>query len=115
MEFCSNCGKRLVYKPKGKMTLYCIKCRKKVEASRKKVIDKKISKIPNSKNDKSDSIVVLDKKSLKLRTLPTVDCECFKCKGKKAETWTLDLGSEDNSQATFFRCTSCSHTWRETD
>lgn len=67
------------------------------------------------KNDYTDAIIVIDKKLQKLKTLPTVDSECFKCKGKKAETWTLDLGSEDNSQAIFFRCTSCGYTWRETD
>lgn len=96
------------------MVLYCSKCRKKSETLKNKLA-KKVSNASDQKNDRAENIVILDKKSLKLRTLPTVDVECFQCKGKKAETWRLDLGSEDNSQAVFFRCTSCGHTWRETD
>jgi len=52
-------------------------------------------------NDPTDGIVLIDKKAQKLRTLPIVDADCFKCKGKKAETWKLDLGSEENMQTVF--------------
>ena len=115
MEFCSSCGARLILKSKGKLTLYCSKCKKKFEPSEKNLMKDIENNSSYPKNDHTEAIIVIDKKLQKLKTLPTVDSECVKCKGKKAETWTLDLGSEDNSQAIFFRCTSCGYTWRETD
>ncbi len=115
MEFCSNCGTRLVYKSRDKSALYCSKCRKKSESSGEKLRKGSFSKPSQSRSDCADGIVVLDRKVLKLRTRPRVDSDCVKCNGKKAETWTLDLGSEDHSQAIFFRCVSCGHTWRETE
>lgn len=60
-------------------------------------------------------IAVIDSQVQKLRTLPSVNASCPKCEGKKAETWSMAFGSEDNSQATFYRCVSCEHTWRETE
>ncbi len=116
MDFCSNCGSRLTYDSHGKKKLYCLKCKKKFETSdEKKEKGSSIvqSKSVNAHDDKG--IVILDKKTLKLRTLPRVDADCYKCNGKKAETWALNLGSEDNSQAIFFRCVSCGHTWRQTE
>jgi transcription factor S len=113
MEFCPTCGTRLIYeKAKGKKpVLYCPKCKKKFDLGANET--KKESML--SKKDRADSIVLIDKKAQKLRTLPTVDADCYKCKGKKAETWKLDLGSEDNMQAIFYRCIRCGHTWRVTD
>jgi DNA-directed RNA polymerase subunit M len=115
MEFCATCGTRLTYeKSKGKkLALYCPKCKKKFDSGVNEIKKEKKAMLP--KNDHTDGIVLIDKKAQKLRTLPIVDADCFKCKGKKAETWKLDLGSEDNMQAIFYRCTRCGHTWRETD
>ena len=88
---------------------------KKSELSGETFMNIKSRNIFFQKRDSLENIVVLDKKAMKLRTLPQVDFNCIKCKEKIAETWTLDLGSEDNSQATFFRCISCGHTLRETE
>ena len=115
MQFCSICGTRLITKNKGKIALHCPKCKKNFECSGEKIWKEKANVPSQTRSDFPEGIVVLDKNVQKLRTLPTVDSECIKCKGKKAETWTLDLGSEDNLQATFFRCVSCGHTWRETE
>ena len=115
MEFCSNCGTRLIYNPRGKLQLYCLKCKKKFETSGENLPNDKSTSLTKSKKNDTNGIVILDKQTLKLRTLPRVDAECYKCNGKKAETWTLNIGSEDNSQATFFRCISCGHTWRQTE
>ena len=115
MDFCSICGTRLTYDSTGKKKLYCQKCKKKFETLNEKKEQDSIADQSKSKKINGNGIVILDKKTLKLRTLPRVDADCYKCNCKKAETWTLNLGSEDNSQATFFRCVSCGHTWRQTE
>ncbi len=115
MDFCSNCGTRLTYDSKEKKKLYCLKCKKKIETSVEQMGNESIADQTKSKKIDDNGIVILDKKTLKLRTLPRVDADCYKCNCKKAETWALNLGSEDNSQAIFFRCVSCGHTWRQTE
>ena len=107
MDFCSNCGTRLTYDSNGKKRLYCQKCKKKYETSKEEM-----GKESSTEQSKSKDV---DQKTLKLRTLPRLDADCYKCNCKKAETWALNLGSEDNSQAIFFRCVSCGHTWRQTE
>ena len=115
MDFCSNCGTRLTYDSRGKKKIYCQKCKKKHETSEEEMGKESSTEQPKSKDVDHKGIVILDKKTLKLRTLPRVDADCYKCNCKKAETWALNLGSEDNSQAIFFRCVSCGHTWRQTE
>jgi len=111
MEFCPSCGTRLICKPQSKVRFYCTKCGRKSEFSGIKFLKEK------SMNTKlfDSGIAVIDSQVQKLRTLPSVNASCPKCEGKKAETWSMAFGSEDNSQVTFFRCTSCRHTWRETE
>lgn len=115
MDFCSTCGTRLTYDSHGKKKLYCLKCKKKFESSVGEVGKESVADQLKSKKSDDKGIVILDKKTLKLRTLPRVDADCYKCNCKKAETWALNMGSEDNSQAIFFRCVSCGHTWRQTE
>ena len=115
MHFCSICGTRLITKTRCKIAFHCPKCKKNFDCSGEKILKERSNVLSETRGDFPEGIVVLDKNVQKLRTLPTVDSECIKCKGKKAETWKLDLGSEDNSQAIFFRCVSCGHTWRETE
>jgi DNA-directed RNA polymerase subunit M len=111
MEFCPNCGTRLIYKAKSKVNLYCTRCKYKSGFSGIKYLKVK----PATTKRYDTGIAVLDKQLQKLRTFPIVNLACQKCEGRKVETWTMAFGSEDNSQATFFRCTSCRHTWRETE
>ena len=106
MEFCSSCGKRLIYQRKSKLKLYCPKCKKDFQ------LDKNVVNNITQKNRKY-GIILIDNKAIKFRTRPTVDTYCKKCEGKKAETWILDLGSEDKLQSIFFRCIKCGNTWRE--
>ena len=115
MNFCAKCGKRLVPHAGEKKVMFCSKCKLKIENLDTIEKDKIKSKLLRSKNDHKEGVVVLDKKVTKLKTLPTVDILCEKCNSKKAETWKVDLGSEDNSQAIFYRCLSCGHTWRITE
>jgi DNA-directed RNA polymerase subunit M/transcription elongation factor TFIIS len=111
LEFCPSCGTRLIYKSKSKAGLYCTKCGYKSNFSTEKNLKKKLI----TENPSYSSIAILDRKTLNLRTLPIVNACCQKCNGTKAETWSLAMGSEDVSQATFFRCVSCGYTIREID
>lgn len=111
MEFCPNCGTRLIFKSKSKVSLYCTRCKYKSDFSGIKFLKEK----PMTTKRFDTSIAVLDSQVLKLRTLPIVNVSCQRCAGKKAETWTMAFGSENNSQSTFFRCISCGHTWRENE
>ena len=111
MEFCPKCGTRLIYKSKSKVSLYCAKCKSKSDFSGTKFLKEKT--VTTKRFD--TGIAVVDRQIQKLRTLPIVNSLCQKCEGKKAETWSIAFGSEDNSQATFFRCISCGHTWRLTE
>jgi DNA-directed RNA polymerase subunit M/transcription elongation factor TFIIS len=107
MNFCSNCGSRLINK---QSVLLCPKC-KQTDSSHEHIsIGNRIRKRASRLN-----LVILDKKDRNLKALPTVNTQCPKCSGKTAETWTVAFGSEDNFQATYFRCVSCGHTTRQLD
>jgi DNA-directed RNA polymerase subunit M len=107
MEFCPKCGARLIHDFTDKKPLHCSKCRYVSKTSKTKKIQNKIEKEP--------SVVVIDKKMLEMKTFPTIEVECPKCKGKIAEVWSMTMGSNEKSDATFYRCTSCRHTRRESD
>jgi len=77
--------------------------------SKEKFLQGNFSMVKPSKS----SIVILDRKTLDLRTLPTIGAQCQKCGGNKAETWTVTVGSVGVSSITFCRCVSCGYTWRE--
>ena len=108
MDFCPECGKRLIYKRRSRGLLYCIKCGYESEPVKANFrVRSSVAKISN--------VAVIDKEMLNLRTLPTVGARCEKCGQRKAETWTVAVGSIGLSSITFHRCVSCGHTWREID
>ena len=112
MEFCENCGKRLVPEKQGKdIVLVCSKCglKKKTEDKGKVVVPSPISE------DKpvQESIAVIGRKEQKLRTLPTVRIECPKCGNNLAFVWQVQTRGSDESSTQFFRCTKCNFTFRE--
>ena len=107
MEFCPRCGTRLIHKFRINVSLYCRICG--YERSSKGYLQQlKFNSAPSN-----SGIAILDKKALNLRTLQTIRNNCPICGGKKAETWTVMVGSEGASSVTFFRCLSCGHTRRE--
>lgn len=107
MEFCPRCGSRLICDVSGKKPTHCSKCKYVEKTSKTECIPKKI--------EKESGLLIIDKKMKKMKTFPTVTVECPKCGGKKAEVWTMTMGSQEKSDATFFRCLSCGHTRREND
>ncbi|MDQ5869430.1 MAG: transcription factor S [Thermoproteota archaeon] len=45
-------------------------------------------------------------------TLPTTSTDCPKCGNNLAFWWMLQTRSADEATTQFYRCTQCSHTWR---
>lgn len=60
-------------------------------------------------------IMIVDDEGEKIRTLPTIQIKCPKCGNNLAFWWLRQLRAADESEVRFFRCTECSHTWRQYD
>jgi DNA-directed RNA polymerase subunit M/transcription elongation factor TFIIS len=111
VDFCPQCGALLkIVAPKKAPLLACPKC-----AYNKPIEQNEVTK-QNVHRGHPVEIAVIDKnKEATLRPLPTVIAICPKCGKNKSETWTIAVGGETaNSTVTFFRCTTCGHTRRET-
>lgn len=114
LEFCPKCGKRLVpkkQKDKKDMVWVCSKCgfKKKAESGGKVVVPL----VVKESKPFQESIAVIGREEQKLRTLPTVKVECPKCGNNLAFVWQVQTRGSDESSTQFFRCTKCSHTFRE--
>jgi DNA-directed RNA polymerase subunit M len=113
MEFCPDCGMRLIStreKMEKKVIFYliCPKCGyKKNEGDKPSVVPKAIKRSPQ------ESIAIIGKEVQKLRTLPTVKIECPKCGNNTAFAWSVQTRGTDESSTQFFRCTKCNFTFRE--
>jgi DNA-directed RNA polymerase subunit M len=113
MEFCPDCGTRLVStseKKRKKVVFYleCPKCGyKKKTGDKPSVVPKAIERPPQ------ESIAIIGKEEQKLRTLPTVRIECPKCGNNTAYVWQVQTRGTDESSTQFFRCTKCNYTFRE--
>lgn len=110
MEFCLQCGTRLVPKRKeGKKKgfLVCPKCGYKKRAEM--LIPASAFPEPGGE----DRIIVIGKKEQKLKTMPTVTVECPKCGNNLAYVWQVQTRGADESSTQFFRCTKCGYTFRE--
>ena len=110
MNFCPKCGSILQPTKKGPSTLRCPKCKYQKIVEHKE-LDKKIS----LHLGKVAEIAVIDQsKEAMLRLLPTIHMVCEKCGNNESETWTVEAADETiHSTITFFRCTRCKATRRE--
>ncbi len=113
LEFCPKCGKRLIPKKKDKKDVVwvCPKCgfKKKPESGAKVIVPL----VVKESKPFQESIAVIGREEQKLRTLPTVKIECPKCGNNVAFAWQVQTRGSDESSTQFFRCTKCSHTFRE--
>ena len=108
MNFCPECGVLLQVAKKG-VTLRCPKCKYQKPLKQGETTTKL-----NTRLGKPVEIAVIDRKAASLRQLSTVRIVCPVCGHTKSETWTVETASETiHSTVTFFRCTSCGATRRE--
>ncbi|NOZ81533.1 MAG: transcription factor S [Candidatus Micrarchaeota archaeon] len=106
MEFCEKCGSLMVpKKTKKSAILECRKCGK-----RKFIKDKKDFKIVQKTSETGRKTVVVDSE---MEVLPKTKTQCPKCENNEAFWWMQQTRSADEPPTRFFRCTKCSHTWRE--
>lgn len=45
--------------------------------------------------------------------LPTIKIDCPRCENNEAVWWMLQTRSADEPTTQFYRCSKCSHTWRD--
>lgn len=112
MEFCPECGTRMVSRRKKdgtKVTVQtvCTKCGHKKPAKHSKPVAAKTIKRPSK-----ERITVIAKEH-QIRTLPTNQIACPKCGNNLAYVWQVQTRGGDEGSTLFFRCTKCNHTFRE--
>jgi transcription factor S len=113
MNFCLNCGSRLVPKKvKSKnqalVVLACNKCGHKLKETYEnlKVNGKTI------KHNPKQFVSVIGKED-QLNILPTIQVTCPKCGNGSVYAWQVQTKRADESSTQFLRCTRCNYTFRE--
>ena len=104
MEFCPECGKLLTPKDKkGNTILICSSCgfEKNPEGSYTK---------SEAVESQKEDIVVVEKND---ENLPKTSITCPECSNNEAYYWIEQTRAADEAPTRFYKCTKCSHTWRE--
>lgn len=111
MEFCPDCGSRLVPKKNNdKVTMNCVKC-SYVRSEAEENIDAKTgTKI--IKHTLQQQVTVIGKED-QVNTMPTMKMQCPKCPNRVVYVWQVQTRGGDEASTQFFRCTKCNHTFRE--
>lgn len=100
--FCPDCGSILRPKVKGtKKILYC-SCGYTKDTEGETLVIKEEVKA-------AKKMEVVNEMAL----LPKIRTYCSKCENNAAYFWTQQTRSADEPETRFFKCTKCSHTWRE--
>jgi DNA-directed RNA polymerase subunit M len=112
MDFCPDCGTRLISKrkkdgTKDNLQIVCPKCGYKKPGKHKPAVAAK-----RVKRSRKESITVIGKEH-QVRTLPTTRITCPKCGNNLAYVWQVQTRGADEGSTLFFRCTKCNHTFRE--
>ncbi len=101
--FCPKC-KTLLYPDDGKMV-----CRKEGCGFSAEMGEISETSLRKTKKEKSD-ILVLDDIT---KTMPTTKIECPECHHNEATYSMRQTRAADEPTTRIYRCTKCSHTWRE--
>mgnify|MGYP001593021821 CR=1 FL=1 len=101
--FCPKCGALLRPKDKGTKKIWYCSCgfTKSPEEGDSAEIKEKFD--PVKKIEIMENIEVN----------PKIKITCDKCGNKVAYYWTQQTRGADEPETRFFKCTKCSHTWRE--
>lgn len=105
VKFCPDCGSFCQPDPVKKCYV-CPKC------EWEEPLEETLS-VPRDNSKNVEKIVVVGKKDRQLSTMPKTKMLCEKCGNNEAFWWMVQTRSIDESMTQFFRCTKCSHTWRD--
>ena len=107
MQMCETCGSLMrPEKTNGSVVFVCGNgCR--IEKADNCAPEKLSQKI---EHDPLDNVQVIESKSV---NLPIMEYPCPKCKNNKVFWWTRQTRSSDEPETRFYKCTDCSHIWRE--
>ena len=110
MDFCPKCGSILQTAKKESFILKCPKCK-----FQKPMEHEEPNKKVNLRRGKLVEIAVIDEsQEAMLRLLPTIHVVCETCGNTESETWNVETANENiHSTISFFRCTKCKTTRRE--
>ncbi|MGA7043854.1 MAG: transcription factor S [Nitrososphaeraceae archaeon] len=110
MKFCPKCETRM--KPRIEQGIVlCPKCGFTADKEQHQLLSKTKTTTPSSENSSGSSLKVMDTDKGPT-ALPTTSAECPKCGNSTAFWWMLQTRSADEATTQFYRCTGCSHTWR---
>ena len=102
--FCPKCGSILMPKTDSNKTkMHCNSCGYSSKEKTDVLIKEKVL-IGNK-----EKIGIVDKK---IETDPKTEAECPKCGNLEAYYWLVQTRAGDEPETQFFRCTKCSHQWR---
>lgn len=100
--FCPKCGSILRPRDKGgKKVLFCGCGFTKNPEEENAAITEKVSS--------AKKIEVVEQ----IEVHPKIKITCEKCGNNAAYYWTQQTRGADEPETRFFKCTKCSHTWRE--
>jgi DNA-directed RNA polymerase subunit M len=110
MEFCPDCGTRLVpTKTENGVTLGCAKCGY-LKSSKAKIEAKGTTK--TIKHDLQQQVITIGKDD-EVNIMPKMRMECPKCGHMEVFVWQVQTRGGDEPYTQFFPCTKCGHTFRE--
>ena len=105
--FCPKCGS-LMYPGNNRFTCGNPSCRHEKDIAEKDVQAARV--VSHAKDKKAADTLVLDEIT---ETLPKTHVECPKC-GHFEAFWVMrQTRAADEPTTRIYRCTRCSHTWRE--
>lgn len=111
MKFCPTCESRLKSRYEEGV-LICPKCGYSTDREATEELSVKSSMPPTTIDGGAGSVLKVVEADKMPDALPTTSADCPKCGNNLAFWWMLQTRSADEATTQFYRCTQCSHTWR---